>query len=127
GAGRAFAFDAGAGQLDGAPKRRTGGETAGDVYHGAAMLERQRIDESRLVGSEIVVVDRRAAGLQVGGDVARQRAFIVFARAAVAQPLVGLAEIAELEMAYIGLPIERRHAATIGQVVGLGCRELREV
>ena len=91
------------------------------------MLERQRIDEAGFVRLEIVVVDRRAAGLQVGGDVARQRAFIVFARAAVAQALVGLAEIAELEVAHVGLPIERRHAAAVGQVVGLGRRELREM
>ena len=86
-------------QLDGAAQGRAGGEAARDVDRDAVVLERQRIDDARLVGGEIVVGDRRAAGLQVGGDVARQAAFVEFARAAVGQPPHRLAEIAELEVA----------------------------
>ena len=37
------------------------------------MLERQRLDDARFVGGEVVVGDRRSAGLQVGRDVARGR------------------------------------------------------
>ena len=125
--GRAFAFGAGAGQLDGAPECRARGQAARDIDRGAAMLEGQRFDDPRLVGPEVVVVDGRAAGLQVGGDVARQGAFVVLARAAVAHPLIGLAEVAELEIARRALPVVGRNATAVGQVVGLRRGKLGEM
>ena len=114
-------------KLDRAMQRRPGGEAAGDIDGGVAVLERQRLDDARFVGGKIVVGDGRAAGLQVGGDVARQAAFVVFARAAVGQPLIGLAEIAELEVADVGLPVDHRHAAVVAQIGGARGRELGEV
>ena len=54
------------------------------------MLERQRLDDAGLVVLEIVEGDRRTAGLQVGRDVAGQRAFVVVERATSGRPAEGL-------------------------------------
>src|SRR5471030_3034887 len=103
--GRALAFGGLARELDRAAQRRAGGEATRDVDGDAMMLERQRIDEARLVVLEVVVGDRRAAGLQVGRDVAREAAFVIFAWAALGQPAHRLAKIAELDVARRALPI----------------------
>src|SRR5215208_3620099 len=74
---------------------RARGQASRDIDGDAVMLERQRLDDARFVGGEVVVGDRRSAGLQVGRDVARQATLVIFARTAVGEPAHRLAEIAE--------------------------------
>ncbi len=127
GAGSALAPGRGARQFDGAAQGRAGGEAARNVDGDAVVLEGEGIDDLRLVAREIVIGDCRAASLQIGGDIARQAAFVVFTRTALGQAPHRLAEIAELDVAAGAGPVAGGDAAVVAEIAGLRGGELLEV